>query len=284
MNRTVPVIRPYRWIRYGVLVLFVFLMMLFWSIAAAARTVETPCGQADMYAQINEKKTDEIRIIFQPDEALLKEKQGETLYLFTLHPNESADVLSSKSPTATKVIEKITKFTVTSDSAGERLRAKYILALGEGASYRVLGEAYVVNPALIAENTAARTEASTIKGLVVSGALAADAQSLGIGHAVIPIVADRYITSAAGDPQYTNATEGLATHFDPTMITQLDALVASLQKNGTRIIFRFLLDGSDRGTTEPAAAMYAGGICRPWRRQPRRWNGCRILRQPLCTA
>ena len=259
MNRTVTMIRSYRHFRYGMLVLFVILMMLFCSIAAAARTVETPFGQAEMYAQINAKKTDEIQIFFQPDEALLKEKQGETLYLFTLHPHETADVLKTKSPTATKVIEKVTKFTVSSDSAGERLRAKYILALGEGAGYRVLGEAYVTNPEILAENTVVRAKASTVKGLVVSGALAAEAQSLGIGHAVIPIVADRYITSAAGDPKYSNATEGLATHFDPTMVAQLDALVASLQKNGTHIIFRFLLDGSDRGTTEPASALYAIG-------------------------
>lgn len=257
MNRTVPAVRSYRALRYGVLALFVIVMMLFCSIGAAARSVETPFGTADIYAQINPKKTDEIQIVFVPDEALLKEKQGETLYLFTLHPNETADVLSSKSPTATKVIEKTTKFTVTLDTLGERLRAKYLLALGEGASYRVLGEAYVINPDVLAENTTPRTEASTMKGLVVSGALAAEAQSLGIGQAVIPIVADRYITAAAGDPQYSCATEGQATHFDPTMIAQLDALVASLQKNGTHIMFRFLLDGSDRGTTEPASAMYA---------------------------
>ena len=259
MNRTVPAIRSYRLLRYGVLVLFVLLTMLFCSIGAAARSVETPFGTADIYAQIDAKNTDEIRIFFIPDEDLLKEKQGETLYLFTLHPNETADVLSSRSPTATKVIEKTTKFTVTLDTQGERLRAKYLLALGEGASYRVLGEAYVTNPDALAENTAVRTEASTMKGLVVSGALAAEAQSLGIGHAVIPIVADRYITAAAGDPQYTCATEGQATHFDPTAVAQLDATVASLQQNGTRIIFRFLLDGSDRATTEPAAALYAAG-------------------------
>ena len=257
MNRTGPVILPYRMIRYGMLVIFVILMMLFCSIGAAARVVETSFGNVELYAQINPKNTGEIHVWFQPDEAFLNEKQGETLYLFTLQPYEAAENLRSKSPTATKVIEKNTKFTVTSDSQGERLRAKYVLAFSEGADYRVIGEAYVNNPDAIAENTVVRTEASSMKGLVVSGALAADAQSLGIGHAVIPIVADRYITSGGGDPQYTSATSGLATHFDPTMIARLDALVASLRQNNTRIIFRFLLDGSDRATTEPASVMYA---------------------------
>lgn len=257
MNRTVPMILPYSALRYGLLVFFVILMMLFCSIGALARTEETAFGNAELYAQVNPKNTDEIQVYFAPDEAFLTEKQGETLYLFTLQPYEAAENLRAKSPTATKVIEKTTKFTVSSDASGERLRAKYILALGEGADYRVIGEAYVNNPEVLAENTAVRTEPSTIKGLVVSGALAADAQTLGIGHAVIPIAADRYITAVGGDPQYSHATSGLSTHFDPGMIAQLDALVASLQKNNTRILFRFLLDGSDRATTEPAAVMYA---------------------------
>ena len=260
MNRTVPMILPCRGLRYGVLVFFVLLTMLFCSIGAAARTEETSFGNAEMYAQVNAKNTEEIQIYFLPDEAFLSEKQGETLYLFTLQPHETAENLRMKSPTATKVVEKSTKFTVSSDASGERLRAKYVLALGEGADYRVIGEAYVTNPEVLSDNTVIRTEASTIKGLVVSGALAADAQSLGIGHAVIPIVADRYITAVGGDPRYSRATAGLSTNFDPTMIAQLDALVASLQQNGTRILFRFLLDGSDRGTTEPAAALYAESV------------------------
>ncbi len=259
MNRTVPTILPYRALRYGVLVFFVFLMMLFCSIGALARTEETSFGNVALYAQVNAKNTEEIQIYFVPDEAFLTEKQGETLYLFTLQPHEAAVNLRSKSPTATKVIEKTTKFTVSSDASGERLRAKYVLALGEGADYRVIGEAYVNNPEVLAENTAPRAKVSTVKGLVVSGALAADAQTLGIGHAVIPIVADRYITAVGGDPQYSHATSGLSTHFDPGMIAQLDALVASLAQSDTRILFRFLLDGSDRATTEPTAVMYAEG-------------------------
>ena len=259
MNRTVPMILPYRGLRYGVLVFFVILMMLFCSIGAAARTEETSFGNVELYAQINAKNTEEIQIYFLPDEAFLKEKTGQTLYLFTLQPQETAENLRSKSPTATKVIEKTTKFTVSSDALGERIRAKYVLALGEGADYRVIGEAYVNNPEVLAENTVQRTEASTIKGLVVSGSLASDAQSLGIGHAVIPIAADRYMTAVGGDPQYSHATSGLSTHFDSAMIAQLDALVASLQADNTRILFRFLLDGSDRGTTEPASVLYAEG-------------------------
>lgn len=259
MNRTVPMILPYRAIRYGILVFFVILMMLFCSIGALARTEETAFGNAELYAQVNTKNNEEIQIYFLPDEAFLKEKQGETLYLFTLQPHEAAEDLRSKSPTATKVIEKTTKFTVSSDASGERLRAKYVLALGEGADYRVIGEAYVNNPEVLAENTAARTKAATLKGLVVSGALAADAQTLGIGHAVIPIVADRYITAVGGDPQYSHATSGLSTHFDSGMIEQLDALVAALEQSNTRILFRFLLDGSDRATTEPASVLYAEG-------------------------
>lgn len=259
MNRTVPMILPYGRLRYGVLVFFVILMMLFCSIGASARTEETAFGNVELYAHVNEKNTDEIGVFFLPDEAFLKEKQGETLYLFTMQPQETTEALRSKSPTATKVIEKTTKFTVSSDASGERLRAKYVLALGVGADYHVIGEAYVNNPEVLAENTVPRTEAPTIKGLVVSGALAADAQSLGIGHAVIPIAADQYITSVGGDPQYSYATAGLSTHFDSAMIAQLDALVASLQRSNTRILFRFLLDGSDRGTTEPASVMYAEG-------------------------
>jgi len=259
MNRTVPMILPYRGLRYGVLVFFVILMMLFCSIGASARTEETAFGSVELYAQVNEKNTDEIQVFFIPDEAFLKEKQGETLYLFTMQPQESVEALRTKSPTATKVIEKTTKFTVSSDPSGERLRAKYVLAFGVGADYRVIGEAYVTNPEVLAENTVPRTEASTIKGLVVSGALAADAQSLGIGHAVIPIVADQYITAVGGDPQYSYATAGLSTHFDSSMIAQLDALVASLQRSSTKILFRFLLDGSDRNTTEPASVLYADG-------------------------
>lgn len=260
MNRTVPMIQPYGRLRYGVLVFFVILMMLFCSIGAAARTEETAFGNVELYAQVNAKNTDEIQVFFLPDEVFLKEKSGETLYLFTMQPQETTEALRTKSPTATKVIEKTTKFTVSSDASGERLRAKYVLALGVGADYHVIGEAYVTNPEVLAENTVPRTEATTLKGLVVSGALAADAQSLGIGHAVIPIVADQYITSVGGDPQYTYATAGLSTHFDAAMIAQLDALVASLQRSDTRILFRFLLDGSDRGTTEPASVMYAEGV------------------------
>ena len=259
MNRTVPMILPYRVFRYGVLVFFVILTMLFCSIGAAARTEETAFGNVELYAQVNAKNTEEIQIFVQPDEAFLTQKMGETLYLFTLQPHEPAENLRSKSPTATKVIEKTTKFTVSSDASGERLRAKYVLALGEGAEYRVIGEAYVNNAHVLAENTVPRTKASTVKGIVVSGALAADAQTLGIGHAVIPIAADRYITAVGGDPQYSYATAGLSTHFDSTMIAQLDALIASLRANDTRILFRFLLDGSDRATTEPASVLYAQG-------------------------
>ncbi len=259
MNRTVPMILPYRMVRYGVLVFFVILTMLFCGIGVSARTEETTFGNVELYAQVNEKNTEEIQVYFLPDEAFLTEKMGETLYLFTLQPHEPAENLRSKSPTATKVIEKTTKFTVSSDASGERLRAKYVLALGEGAEYRVIGEAYINNPDVLAENTALRTEASTVKGLVVSGALAADAQTLGIGHAVIPIAADRYITAVGGDPQYSHATAGLSTHFDSGMIAQLDALVASLRADDTRILFRFLLDGSDRATTEPASVLYAEG-------------------------
>ncbi|MBQ7300613.1 MAG: hypothetical protein IJW77_12330 [Clostridia bacterium] len=257
MNRTVPLIRPSGTLRYGVLVFFVILMMLFCSIGAAARNVETPFGAVELYAQVNPKNNEEIYVYAIPDEAFLREKQGETLYLFTLQPQEEPVDLRAKSPTATKVVDKTTRFSVSSDRSGERLRAKYVLALGEGADYRVIGEAYVNNPEVLAENTAARAEASTMKGLVVSGALTADAQALGIGHAVIPISADRYITSVGGDPQYACATAGQTTYFDPTAIAQLDALVASLERSNTRIIFRFLLDGTDRGTTEPAAALYA---------------------------
>ncbi len=257
MNRTVPKLLPYKQLHGGILVIFVILMMLFCSFGAAAREVSAAQGQVQLYAQINPKNTEEIQIHFVPDEAFLKECGGETLYLFALGPYEEAVNLRAKSPTATKVVEKNTRFSVTSDKTGERLRAKYVLALGEGADYRIVGEAYVINPEVLAQNTAKRTPASTIKGLVVSGALSAEAQALGIGHAVIPIVADKYMSSVAGDPQYSWATAGQATHFDPVMIQQLDALVASLQTRATHITFRFLLDGSDRGTTEPAAAMYA---------------------------
>lgn len=235
----------------------VILVMLFCIIGISARTEVTQHGEVTMYAEINEKNTEEIRISFLPDEAFLKAKKGETLYLFTLQPQESTENLRTKSPTATKVVEKSTVFTVTADAAGERYRAKYVLALGMGADYSVVGEAYVINSDVLADNTAPRTEAGTIKGLVVSGALASDAQVLGIGHAVIPVAVDQYVTAKAGDPAFSEATAGQPTHFDPTKIRQLDALVASLQDSGVRILFRFMLDGSDRGTTEPAAALYA---------------------------
>lgn len=257
MNRTVPKLLPRIRLRCSIFVMLILSMMLFCSIGAAAREITTEQGQVSLYAQIDPRKPEQIHIHLIPDEAFLKECGGQTVYLFTLGPYEEAVNLRAKSPSATMVIEKNTRFTVSSDKSGERIRAKYVLALGEGADYRVIGEAYVNNPEILAQNTAAREQASTIKGLVVSGALSAEAQALGIGHAVIPIVADKYMSSVAGDPQYSWATAGQATHFDPMMIAQLDALVASLQSRGTQIIFRFLLDGSDRNTTEPAAAMYA---------------------------
>jgi hypothetical protein len=101
-------IQPYGRLRYGVLVFFVILMMLFCSIGAAARTEETAFGNVELYAQVNAKNTDEIQVFFLPDEAFLKEKSGETLYLFTMQPQDTTEALRTKSLTATKVIEKTT--------------------------------------------------------------------------------------------------------------------------------------------------------------------------------
>ena len=66
MNRTVPMILPYRVFRYGVLVFFVILTMLFCSIGAAARTEETAFGNVELYAQVNAKNTEEIQIFVPP--------------------------------------------------------------------------------------------------------------------------------------------------------------------------------------------------------------------------
>ncbi|MBO5648892.1 MAG: hypothetical protein J6S76_03160 [Clostridia bacterium] len=243
--------------RGGILACLALLLAFLCVMGVAARTETTSDGVLAMTAEINEKNPGEVRITVTPDEAFLRAKKGETLYLFTLQPHEDAVDLNTKSPTATKAVDKTITYTVSADGSGERYRAQYVLALGTGGSYRIVGRVYVGNPQVLAENHTKRPETPSIKGLVVSGALAADAKSLGISHAVIPISVDRYLTSAAGDPRYSCSTAGKTNHFDPTMIAQLDALVSSLRQADTRILFRFILDGSDRGTTEPTAVLYA---------------------------
>ncbi|MGM9625437.1 MAG: DUF5722 domain-containing protein, partial [Eubacteriales bacterium] len=237
--------------------LIVIGVMLFCCITAAARDADTEYGGITASAKINEKNTEEIQITLTPDETFLNAKKGETLYLFILAPHENADNLRMSSPAATKTVGQSTVFTVTADAAGERYRAKYILALGEGADYRVIAQTYVENPDALAVNTAARTKTSSIKGIVASQALMADIQTLGISHAVIPVVIDDYLTANASDPAFTASTGGTSTHFDTTKIKQLDAQVSALRDTGVHILFRFILDGSDRATTEPTAALYA---------------------------
>ena len=254
MDRTA--IRSHRFYKTVLFYLFVICVMLFCGITASARELDTEYGTVSAAAMISEKKPGEITVTLTPDEAFLNSKKGETLYLFILSPHETADNLRTVSPTATKVVDKTVTFSVTADDAGERYRAKYIFALGEGADYCVLGEAYVENPEVLAENTTERTTAAGIKGLTVSQALMADAELLGISHAVIPVVIDDYLTGSAGDPQYSTATAGVTSHFDPTKVAQLDAQIAALRETGVHIYLRFVLDGSDRNTTEPTAALY----------------------------
>ncbi len=248
MNGTAKKIR-----RFYLLILCV---MLFCGITVSARLCESAFGTAEAAAYVNEKNHAQISVVITPDEAFLNSKKGETLYLFILTPHESTDNLRTASPTATKVVDKEITFSVTADGDGERYRAKYILAIGEGADYTVVGECYVENPEVLSENNTKHSVSTTKKGITYSGALASDISGLGIGHAVIPIVIDDYITSAGGDPQFSMSTLGETTHFDPTRIRQLDAQVEALTKTGVQVYFRFLLNGSDRNTTEPTSALY----------------------------
>ncbi len=230
--------------------------MLFLAITASARICESSLGSLEAAAMISEKDPGKITVTVTPGEAFLNSKKGETLYLFILPPHDTAEHLRTVSPSATKVVAETVTFTVEADNDGERYRSKYILALGEGADYSVVGTCYVENPDVLSENGAKRIAAGTKKGITYSGALASDISGLGIGHAVIPIVIDDYISSVSGDPQYSRSTLGVTTHFDPTRVRQLDAQVTALADTGVQIYFRFLLDGSDRNTTEPTAALY----------------------------
>ncbi len=242
--------------RIGRFYLILIGVMLFCGITASARLCETALGALDAAAYINEKNPAQITVSVTPGETFLSSKKGETLYLFILAPHETTAHLRTASPTATKVVDKTISFSVTADDDGERYRAKYILALGEGADYRVVGECYVENPQALSENDAKRLTTATKKGITYSGALSSDIATLGIGHAVIPIVIDDYITAAGGDPQYSRATLGVSTHFDKTRVARLDAQVAALQETGVQLYFRFILSGSDRNTTEPTSALY----------------------------
>lgn len=236
--------------------IFLFCIMLFCTLTAYAREVETDFGAVHTAAVINEKKPEEIHITLTPGESFLNQKKGETLYLFVLSPGDSVENLRTLSPAATKVVDDTVTFTVIADDAGERYRAVYRLALGEGADYHVVADAYVENPEVLAKNKSKHAAKASIKGLTVSQSLLSDAQLLGVSHAVIPIVMDRYLTDMAGDPQYSVSSAGLTNHFDPKMVQNLDAEIASLRETGVHIFFRFLLDGSARNTTNPASVLY----------------------------
>jgi len=243
MNRTA---RAFRIWHVFVLLLVLCIAVSSFMIGVSASRTKTDGIDTRVTAAINEENTDEIKVVFIPDDDFLKEKKGQTLYLFCLQPYVSVDELRSLSPLATKVVDKKVTYTIPVDDAEDRYRARFVLALGSGADYQVVGEAFVGNPEALDTSKKKRMPSPSIKGVVASSSLMSDVQQLGVSHVVIPIVIDDFITETAGDPSYSEVTSGTTTHFHKELIDVLDAQVQMLKNRGTQIYFRFLLDGGDR--------------------------------------
>ena len=76
MNRTARAFR----IWHGVVLLWILCIAVSsFLIGVSANQAKNDDGNARVTAYINEEKTDEIKVVFLPDEDFLKEKKGQTL-------------------------------------------------------------------------------------------------------------------------------------------------------------------------------------------------------------
>lgn len=230
------------------------------ALPAAAKEVHGTYGSFSVEANIHTKQHNQIIVTAELSETFLENLGGQTLYLFGLRAGEYGDVLSEHKPLATAKAEKKTTFTVEDDGTGERYYLAYVIALGVGEEFKALHTPVTVeNPEILSPQKKAERKGGSIKGIVSSGAYVGEVTELGVSHAVIPIVLDKYLSLNKSDAAYSVSFGGVMTNFDKTKIGQLDAHVAALRAAGVNVTFRFLLDGSTRTTNAQSSWLYASG-------------------------
>lgn len=245
-----------RFLRYSLIAVILFAWVFL--LPVSARTTENAYGSVTVTAAFDTKNNSDVLVTMIPDAAFLGAKRGETVYLFALRPSEETSAAEESTPVATASVSEKTVFTVRDDGSGERLYMGYRAAVKEDGVFRMLNDpVYLSNPEVQAKNTAPRAENPGIKGFCVSQNMVDEAVSLGISHAVIPIPLDRYLSVDRSDADYFVSFGGVAVNFDKQKIRQLDAEVASLRSAGVQILFRFVLDGSAKGTQTGAGPLYA---------------------------
>ncbi len=133
-------------------------------------------------------------------------------------------------------------------SLSDNRRCAYVLAYESGSGYTAATNyAYIPNQDIDAENTYEQPSVKSKKGLDIS--LFADAQLLGVSHAVIKVPLNEYIlTSAANSVTYRSG--GLAYYFDKNKTALLDHMVKTYSEAGIRVYLQLVLTKRQDGQPE----------------------------------
>lgn len=171
----------------------------------------------------------------------LKEK---SLSLYALSPGEK---LGDEPPVQKDVTAKERVSLQT--SFNDRKKLSYVLAYEseDGELTPVTNYAYIANPDVLAKNTYEYPEAKSKKGLCIT--LFADAQMLGVSHAVIKVPVNEYITSDTANATVYKSG-GMAYYFDKSKTALLDHTVKTYSDAGIRVYIQLLLTKREQGQPE----------------------------------
>ncbi len=170
-----------------------------------------------------------------------------SLYLFALPAHE--DSIEGYAPIAEVQMQADGfGYTLSTDllngEADNRLYSKFVVAVKNGEQYvPVTGEAYIMNPEVLAEDVPAMQADGNIghnskKGLQVVQNILSDVEDLGVSHAFFNIILEDVISLNATNYSYNYG--GTTYYFNESMINDFDNVLSTLAENGVTVTIALL--------------------------------------------
>lgn len=192
------------------------------------------------------KERSELKISAVLSKELVASHKHEKLYLFELRPSDSIDALSASSPIAEFDAE--TNLSLNLETFRQGIYNSYVIAeRSESGEYIALtGRRYIDNPQIYAENSSDFPDPLTKKGLIVQSTT--DAEYLGVGHTVITVDINDYLSSSKQENTIAYTKFGQTFYFYENSLALLDHKVKVLTEEGVNVYFNIVLGkGTDRG-------------------------------------